>query len=388
MDFSFSKEHELLRRVIREFAQKEIAPISREIEEKHEIPQDLIRKMAAVGFFGLPFPKEYGGAGAGEIGYCIIMEELGRASASVCALLGAHIGLSSNSIYLDGSEEQKQRYLVTMARGEKIGAYSLTEAGAGSDAASIRLSAVRDGNQYILNGNKIWVTNGPIADVICVFAVTDKALGAQGGVTAFIVEKGMPGLAVGKIDEKMGILGSATGELVFEECQVPAANVLGQVGMGFLTAMRALDIGRLGLGAASLGGAQAALEASLVYAATRTQFGTPLAQKQAIQWMVADSLVEIEALRSLVYRTAWMVDTGQDFSRYSAICKLFGSEVASRVVDRAVQIHGALGYMRDYPVERMYRDARIAEIFEGTNEIQRIIIAADLFRELGVRVEP
>ncbi|MBI3286605.1 MAG: acyl-CoA dehydrogenase family protein [Chloroflexi bacterium] len=388
MDFSFSPSHELLRQVVRDFAQQEILLRTAEIEEAKHIPRDLVQKMAQLGLLGVPFPIQYGGAGAGEIGYCILMEELGKVSTSVAALVGAHIGIGSMAIYLDGSEEQKRKYLTPLTRGEKIAAFSLTEPHAGSDAAAIRLSARREGNHFVLNGSKIWVTNGPIADVVTVFAATDPSLGPRGGITAFILEKDTPGFSVGKIDEKMGILASETGELVFEDCRVPADNVLGQVGQGFLTAMKALDVGRLGLGAASLGGAQAALEACARYAALREQFGTPIAQKQAVQFMIADSLAEIEALRSLIYRTAWMVDTQQDFTRLSAICKLFGSEAASRVADRAVQIHGALGYLRDYPVERMYRDARIGEIFEGTNEIQRIIIAADLFQEYGVRVNP
>ncbi len=388
MDFELSKEHQLLQRAVREFAEAEIAPLSAEIEEKKEIPRDLIEKMAEFGLFGVPFPQEYGGAGAGEMGYCLMMEEIGKVSASVGALLGAHIGIGSMAIYLDGTEEQKRKYLLPLAKGEKIAAFALTEPGAGSDAASIQLSAVRDGDQYVLNGSKIWITNGPIADVISLLAVTDKALGARGGVTAFIVEKEFPGFSIGTIDEKMGIHGSVTGELVLEDCRVPVDNVLGQFGAGFITAMKTLDFGRMGLGAACLGGAEVALQKSLEYAKYREQFGGPIAHKQAIQFMVADMATEIEALRSLVYRTAWMADTGQEFRRLADMCKLFGSEVACRAADRAVQIHGGMGYMRDYFVERMYRDARIGEIFEGTNEIQRIVIATDLFRELGVRIRP
>ncbi|HID86135.1 MAG TPA: hypothetical protein EYP55_02010 [Anaerolineae bacterium] len=251
MDFTFSKEHLLLQRMIREFAQEEILPITLQIEEEKRIPDELVRKMAHLGLFGIPFPREYGGAGAGEIGYCLMMEELGRVSTSVSALIGAHIGIGAMSIYLDGTEEQKQKYLVPLARGEKIAAYALTEPGAGSDAASIRTRAVRDGEFYVLNGSKIWITNGPIADVVCTFAVTDPSLGARGGITAFIVEREFPGFSIGTIDEKMGIEGSSTGEIVFTDCRVPVENVLGQVGLGFLTAMKALDIGRLGLGAAS-----------------------------------------------------------------------------------------------------------------------------------------
>ncbi|MFQ5945685.1 MAG: acyl-CoA dehydrogenase family protein [Anaerolineae bacterium] len=388
MDFALSPEHLLLKRVVRSFARRAIAPLSAQIEEEKKIPRGLIQQMAQVGLFGAPFPREYGGAGAGEIGYCLMMEEIGQVSTSVAALLGAHIGIGSMSIYLSGTEGQRQRFLSPLARGEKIAAFALTEPGAGSDAASIRLSAVRDGESFVLNGSKIWVTNGPIADVVTVFAVTDSSFGARGGITAFIAEPGTPGLSLGTVDEKMGIWGSETGELVFDNCRLPAENVLGEVGTGFVTAMRALDVGRLGLAAASLGGALGALEQSLRFAALRLGSGAAAAHDQSVQMMVADSDIEIEALRSLVYRTAWMVDTGQDFSRLAAACKVLGSEVASRVADRAIQIHGLFGYLREHGVERMYRDARIGTIFEGTNEIQRIIIAADRFRALDVRVSP
>jgi acyl-CoA dehydrogenase len=388
MDFTFSKEHQTLRRFVREFAEQEVAPLAAQIDQQATIPRELIDKIAAAGLLGVPFPREYGGAGLGEIGYCIMMEEIAKISTSVATLIGAHIGIATNAIHLDGTEAQKREYLPPLARGEKIGAFALTEPQAGSDAAAIHTRAVRDGDHYILNGSKIWCTNGPIADVVSVFAVTDPALGARGGVSAFIVEKGWPGFRVGTIDHKMGIEGSAHGELVFEDCQVPIENVLGQTGLGFITAMKALDLGRLGLGAASLGGAEAALEASVRFAATREAFGGPIAHKQAIQFMIADMSAEIEALRSLIYRAAWMVDTGQPITRISAICKLLGSEIASRCIDRAVQIHGGVALMLGHPIERGYRDARISEIFEGTNEIQRIVIASDVFREVGVRVRP
>ncbi|MFQ6016313.1 MAG: acyl-CoA dehydrogenase family protein, partial [Anaerolineae bacterium] len=388
MDFTISKEHRLLQRKVREFAQSEIAPLAHQIDEEKEIPQQLIQKMARLGLLGIPFPQEYGGSGAGEVGYCLMTEEIGKASTSVAALLGAHIGIGATAIYLDGTEEQKQKYLTPLARGEKIAAFALTEPQAGSDAAAIKTRAVRDGDHFILNGSKIWITNGPIADIVSVFAVTDPALGARGGVTAFIVESDYPGFAVGTIDEKMGIEGSATGELVFTDCPVPAENVLGQFGAGFITAMKTLDIGRLGLGAGSLGGAEAALELCVRFATTQKEFGKLIAHQQSVQMMIADMVTEIEALRSLVYRTAWMVDTGRPFTRLAAACKLFGSEVASRCIDRAVQIHRELGYLRGYPIELGYRDARIGEIFEGTNEIQRIIIASDIFREAGVRTGP
>ncbi len=388
MDFTFEKKHELLRRTVREFAKQEIAPRSAEIEETHAIPPDLREKMAELGFFGVPFPTKYGGAGAGEIGYCILMEELMRGNTSVATLLGAHTSIGATAIHLDGSERLKKTYLPPLCRGEKIAAFALTEPNAGSDAASISLGAVREGDSYILDGSKIWITNGADAEIFSVFAVTDKALGYRGGHTAFVVEKGFPGFSIGTIDEKMGIVGSSTAELVFDGCRVPAENVIGQVGMGFLTAMRTLDHGRHGLGAACLGGIERVLESSLEYASHREQFGVPIAQKQAIQFMIADMITESEALRSLVYRVAWLADSGRPYRQLGGICKLFGSEALGRAVDRAVQIHGALGYMRDYPIEQAYRDARITELFEGTNEIQRIVIAMEGFRKLGVRIEP
>jgi len=390
MDFTFSKEHELFRRMVREFAQNEVAPIAAEIDLEERVPWEAIKKAAQVGLMGVPFPQKYGGAGAGEIGYCILMEELNKVCASTATIIGAHTGIGAMAIYLDGTEEQKQKYLVPLARGEKIAAFALTEANAGSDAAGIQTRAVRDGDYFILNGSKIWITNGDIADVISVFAVTDPSLGARGGVTAFIVEKDFPGFRVGTKETKMGIRGSSTAEIVFEDCRVPAENVLGQFGAGFLTALKTLDVGRISLGAGCLGGAQIALEMAMDFAKNRYQFGEPVAQKQAIQWMIADMATEIEALRSLVYRTAWMLDSGnmgRDFSTMAAMCKLYGSEVLDRCVDKCLQIHGGMGYMKDYPVERMYRDARITRIFEGTNEVQRLVIATNLFRKIGLRIK-
>lgn len=389
MDFTFPKEYELLRRMIREFAQNEIAPVAEEIDVEEKVPMDVIRKAAKLGLMGVPFPQEYGGAGAGEMGYCILMEEINKVCGSTATVIGAHTGIGAMAIYLDGTPEQKEKYLTPLARGEKIAAFALTEPNAGSDAAAIQTRAVRDGDNFILNGTKIWITNGDIADIITVFAVTDPALGARGGVTAFIVEKTFPGFRVGTKETKMGIRGSSTAELIFEDCVVPKENVLGQFGAGFLTALKTLDVGRISLGAGCLGGAQAALEAAIDFAKNRYQFGQPIAQKQAIQWMIADMATEIEALRSLVYRTAWMMDSGhmdRDFSTYAAMCKVFGSEVLDRCVDKCVQIHGGMGYMKKYPVERMYRDARITRIFEGTNEIQRLVIATNLFRKVGVRI--
>jgi butyryl-CoA dehydrogenase len=388
MDFTFSPEHVALRRMIREFAETEVAPLAAEIDREGQIPFETLRKLGEIGLLGVCFPQEYGGMGAGEAGYCILMEELARVCTSTSTNVGAHIGIGAMSIYLDGTEEQKQKYLVPLARGEKIAAFVLTEADAGSDAAAIRTRAVREGDSWILDGTKTFNTNGSFAEIVTVLAVTDPTLGARGGITAFIVESNMPGFQVGTHENKMGIRGSSTAELIFDGLRVPHENVLGKVGEGFVSFMKTLDMGRLTLGAAGLGGAQAALDWSVRWAKTRKQFGQELAHKQSVQWMIADMATEIEALRSLVYRVAWMVDTGQPFTQLAAMCKLYGSEVSSRAIDMALQIHGGMGYSRDYPIERGFRDARISEIFEGTNEIQRIVIAANIFRQHGVRIRP
>ena len=388
MDFTFSPEHVALRRMIREFAENEVAPIAAELDREHKVPYDVMRKLGEIGLLGVCFPQQYGGMGAGETGYCILMEELGRICTSTATNVGAHIGIGAMVVHLDGTPEQKEKYLTPLARGEKIAAFGLTEANAGSDAASIRTRAVREGDSWILDGGKVFITNGGYADVITVMAVTDPALGARGGVTAFIVESGWDGFSVAREEDKMGIRGTSTAELVFEELRVPHENVLGKVGEGFISFMKSLDMGRLTLGAACLGGAQAALEWSVRWAKTRRQFGAELAHKQSVQWMIANLATEVEALRSLVYRVAWLVDTGEPFTQLAAMCKMYGSEVASRAIDAALQIHGGLGYTRDFPIDRAFRDARIAEIFEGTNEIQRIVIATNIFREHGVRIRP
>lgn len=388
MDFTLPKHLQLFRQMVREFAEQEVAPKAKAVDVQGWPDMEVVRKLGENGLLGVPFPQEYGGAGLGELGYCVLMETMGSICTSTATTIGAHIGIGAMSIYLGGNREQKARYLHDLARGKKIAAFCLTEPNAGSDAAAIKTRAIRDGDRWIISGSKIYITNGPIADVMTVLAVTDPTLGARGGVTAFIVEKGMPGLSVGTIEHKMGIHGSATSEIILDEVVVPSANVLGQVGTGFITFMATLDTGRLGLGAACLGGAEAALDYMCRYAAGRQQFGKPIGEKQAIQWLIANTAVEIEALRSLVYRTAWMVDTHQPYTKEAAMCKLYGSEVASRAIDRAVQVHGALGYNRDFPLERAWRDARIAEIFEGTNEIQRIVIAGQVLRPYGVRVSP
>lgn len=388
MDFTFKPEHRALRRMFREFAEEELRPRAKEVDRTGQVLPEVLKMMAELGMFGLPFPQEYGGVGAGDTGYCILLEELNRACASTATIVGAHIGIAAMSIYLDGSEDLKRRYLPDLAAGRKIGAFALTEPNAGSDAAGIQLRATLEGDSYFLDGQKMWITNGPIADVYAVLAVTDASLGPRGGHTCFVVERGWEGFSSARPERKMGLHGSPTSALSFDEVRVPKENVLGQVGMGFVTFMKTLDIGRVSLGAATLGGAQAALEAAVRWARIRKQFGRPLAHLQAVEFMIADMATEIEALRSLVYRTAWLVDTGQPFTREAGMCKLYGSEVASRCIDRALQIHGALGLSRDFHLERGWRDSRITEIFEGTNEIQRIVIAGDIFQQAGVRIRP
>jgi alkylation response protein AidB-like acyl-CoA dehydrogenase len=386
MDFTFPKEYQLFRRMVHEFAENQVRPLAKVIDREHRVPHETIKKAAALGLMGVPFPQKYGGMGGGEIGYCIMMEELGRVCSSTATIIGAHIGIGAMAIYLDGTEEQKQKYLVPLAQGKAIAAFGLTEAAAGSDAAAIQTTAVRDGDDYVINGAKVFITNGDICDTITVMAVTDPSLGAYGGITAFIVETDTPGFSIGSLENKMGIRGSSTAECVFQDVRVPKENVLGQFGAGFLTFMKTLDVGRASLGAATLGGAQAAMEASMQWSKAREQFGVPVATKQSVHFMIADMATEIEALRSLIYRVAWMIDEGQPHIREAAACKLFGSEVAHRCIDRAMQIHGALGYSRDHWLELAWRDQRITEIYEGTNEIQRIVIAANLFRPHGLRI--
>ena len=381
MDFDIPEELQLLSRTVRDFVETRLQPIEKQVEESDEIPDEIVREMAGLGFFGLPFPEEYGGAGAGDLGYCLALEQFGRTSAAFSNLIGAHTSIGSMSIFLGGTDEQKQRYLPDLTSGRKIAAFSLTEPSSGSDAASIQTNARKDGDRWLLNGTKIWVTNGPIADVVVVYAANDRAKGARGGITAFIVEKGFKGFRVGKVDEKMGLRGSKTGELIFEDCEVPDANVLGgEVGAGFRTALGALDIGRVSLSAGAVGTSQHLLELGIAHAKRRKQFGQPIAANQAIQWMLADSAVEIHAARLMVYDAAAKLDRGIRVSREAAMVKVYASELANRVADRVLQIHGGMGYMKDSPVERAYRDARILRIYEGTSEVQRMIIAEDLLK--------
>lgn len=383
MDFTLPEPIELLRRTVRDYVRTRLQPLEDQIEREDRIPDEVVREMAELGFFGFPFPEQYGGVGAGELGYCVALEELGATSSAITNLIGAHTGIAATSIYLAGSEEQKQRWLVPLARGERIGSFGLTEPEAGSDAASIRTTARQEGESWVLNGQKQWITNAPIAHTFVIYAANDRSRGAHGGISAFVVPHDTPGLTIGKPDEKMGLRGSYTAPVYLDDCRVPADHLLGPVGSGFVTAMRALDGGRVSLAAGAVGMAQHMLELSLAHAARRKQFGVPIASFQAIQWMLADMETEIQLARLMVYKAAWMIDQGQRVSHEAAIIKLFASEMANRVVDRAVQIHGGLAYMRGSPVERAYRDARILRIYEGTSEVQRMLIAEHLLKRAG-----
>lgn len=380
MDFTFSPELEMLRETARRFVDHELRPIAQQIDKEQEVPRSLIAKAGAIGLLGVPFPEPYGGAGLGETGYCVVLEEVGRACASTGVTIGAHVGLAGFSILLGGTEDQKRRYLPKICSGEMLGAYALTEPGAGSDAANIQTEAVRDGQDFVLNGTKLWITNGDTADLVVVYAVTDAQRRARGGITAFIVERTFPGFSAHPIHDKMGLRGSSTAELVLDHVRVPADNVLGQVGAGFVLAMKTLDESRLSLAAACVGAGKELIQLSTDFAKKRHAFGQPIAQFQAIQWMLADMTTELYLMETAVYRTAWMYDQGLRITRESAMCKLYASEALCRIADKAVQIHGGMGYMGEYPVERFYRDARINRIFEGTDEIQRLVIAEDLLK--------
>ncbi|MBI4872119.1 MAG: acyl-CoA dehydrogenase family protein [Candidatus Riflebacteria bacterium] len=381
MDFTYTEEQEAMRAMIRDFVDQEIRPHAQRIDEEEKTDLGIMRKAAELGLLGVQIPEEYGGIGQGKVGFCIFIEELSRGCSGTATAVGGHSSIGSMTILLDGTEEQKRKYLPQLVSGEKLAAFALTEPNAGSDAAAIETTAVKDGDHFILNGRKQWVTNGPFADVVTVFALTDKGLRAHGGVTAFIVEKTFPGFIVGTKDRKMGIRGSESSELIFENCRVPAENVLGRLGAGFLTAMKTLDAGRLSLAAGCLGASKEAIRLSLKHASERIQFGKPLTEQPVIQSYLAEMGADTYAMESMTYRSAWMADAGLRFSRESAICKLFCSEASGRVIDKAVQIMGGLGYMREHPIERMYRDSRINRIFEGTNEIQRLVISRDLIRK-------
>jgi alkylation response protein AidB-like acyl-CoA dehydrogenase len=376
--FELTDEQKMLRDTAREFVNAEIKPIARQIDENEQIPPELIKKLGEMGFLGASFPPEYGGGGFGEVGYCLMQEEMARGCMSTATFIGAHQSIGANAIFIGGSEALKQKYLVPLAEGKKIGAFALTEVLAGSDSFNLRTKAGKDGNEWVLNGEKMWITNGNIADVVSVFARTER------GITGFVVETTWKGYEAGAPEKKMGIRGSATSAIALQDVRVPAENMIGDDGRGFIVAMKTLDAGRLGLGAACTGAAKELLEQSTMYAKTRKQFDVPIAQFEAIQWMLAEMATTVYAMESLVYRTAHDYEAGKSISRQSAMVKLFCSEGLDRVADMAVQIHGGMGYSRELPVERFYRDARINRIFEGTNEIQKLVIAKDVLKRNGV----
>lgn len=380
LNFELPDDLKLLRRSIREFVEKELWPLADQVEESDEIPKKTIDAMREMGLFGLPFAEEYGGAGVGELGYCVALEEFGRANAAFSNLLGAHCSIGAMAMHLDGSKALKDRYMSALCAGEKIACFALSEPGAGSDAANISTSARRDGDNFVLNGVKHFITSGDVADFASVFAVTDTKLGAHGGITAFWVDLNAAGVTRGPKDRKMGLYGSHTCELIFQDVKVPADHVIGTVGAGFITAMKTLDMGRLSLAAGCVGSSQFMLEKSIAYAKERVQFGKPISAQQAVQFMLADMATDIFAARNMVYHGAWKADRGERFSIEAAMVKRYCSDMAIRVVDRALQIHGGSGFMKETGIERVYRDSRILAIYEGTNEIQRMIIAGELLK--------
>jgi butyryl-CoA dehydrogenase len=379
MDFELTDEQELIREAVREFAEAEVAPIAAEIDRDHRFPTELLPKLAELNLMGMPYPEKMGGAGADYLSYVIAIEELSRACATTSVIVSAHSSLATWPIYKFGSPEQQDKYLPDMASGRRLGAFALTEPGAGTDAAAGTSTAMRSGAEYILNGSKIFISNAPYAEIYIVFAKTDPAQGTK-GISAFIVEKDTPGFSVGEAEHKLGIRGSSTPPLYFSDCHIPADALLGGEGNGFKIAMQTLDGGRIGIAAQALGIAQAALDASVAYAKERVQFGKPIAALQAIQWMIADMATEIDAARLLVYRAASFVDNERPYSTEGAMAKLFASETATRVAGKAIQIHGGYGYTESYPVERNWRDAKITEIYEGTSEVQRMVIARSYLR--------
>jgi alkylation response protein AidB-like acyl-CoA dehydrogenase len=377
MDFQLTEEHVLIKNMVRDFAEKEIAPRAEDIDVTDQFPADIFQRMGELGLLGIPFAEAYGGAGGDYLSLLIALEEIARVSGSVAIILDAHTSLCCEPIYLFGTQEQKKKYLPPLVSGKKVGAFGLTEPGAGSDAGATRTRAVRDGDEWVINGEKIFITNGSLADVLVITAKTDPDQGTR-GISSFIIEKGASGFQVGRDEKKMGLKGSVTSQLFFENCRIPAANLLGKENEGFKQFLTTLDAGRLAISAMAVGLAQGALDKAVAYAKERVQFNQPIAQFEAIQWMVADMVTEIEAARLMVQRGAWLKGQGARFTKEAAMAKLFSTEVSERVCYKAIQIHGGYGYMREYAVERMYRDQRLCAIGEGTNEIQRLVIARQI----------
>jgi butyryl-CoA dehydrogenase len=379
VDYQLSREQELVRKLVREFANREVKPIAAEIDAQHRFPAETVAKLERYGLTGMIVPKKYGGAGADELAYAIAVEELSRVCATTGVIVSAHNSLALWPLLQFGTEAQKQQFLVPLADGRRLGAFALTEPNAGTDAAGQQTRAVADGDHWVLNGSKIFITNGGHADTYIVFAMTDRAQGTR-GISAFVVERPTPGFSIGKIESKMGIRGSSTAELIFQDCRIPKANLLGKPGQGFKIAMSTLDGGRIGIAAQALGIAQGALDESVRYTRQREQFGKPIARQQALQFMMADMETRVQAARHLVYHAAWCKASGRPYGKEAAMAKLFASETAMWVTERAVQLHGGYGYTSDYPVERMMRDAKITEIYEGTSEVQRMVISAALLK--------
>ncbi|MDQ0884492.1 acyl-CoA dehydrogenase family protein [Peribacillus sp. V2I11] len=377
MDFRINEEIEVMKRSIRDFVQTEVEAVAMQIEEEDKIPARIIEMSKELGLFGLSIPEEYGGLGIGMVGKCALYEEIGATHNGYTTLIGAHTGIGTVGIVEMGNEAQKQKYLSDMAAGERIGAFALTEPSAGSNATNLKTTAVKKGDRYILNGTKHYITNATEADVFTIMAVTDPSKGAK-GITSFIVEKDFPGFQIGTVEKKMGLKGSHSAEVILEDCEVPVENVLGVEGQGYVNALKILTNGRAGLAARNLGSCQKLLDMSAEFAQQRVQFNVPIIEHQAVAHMLAEMAMEIEALRSFTYRVAWMVDEGMKVIKEAAMLKLFGSEVYNRVADKAVQVHGGIGYIADYPIERFFRDARITRIYEGTSEIQKNIIAGQL----------
>lgn len=379
MFFNLTEEQEMIRKTVRDFAENEIGPKAAEMDEKEEYDWDLWTKMAELGLTGIPYPEQYEGAEMDNVCYAIAVEELSRVCASSGVLVSAHTSLAAWPIYAFGTDEQKEKFLTPLASGEKIGAMGLTEPAAGSDAGATKTTAVLDGDEYVINGSKIFITNGYYADTYIIFASEDRALKTK-GISAFIIEKGTPGFTFGKKEHKLGIRASATYELVFENCRIPKENLLGESKKGFKIAMKLLDGGRIGIAAQALGIAQGAYEEALNYSKIREQFGKPLSANQGIQWMLAEMATKIECARLLVYKAAFLKDNDQSYSKAAAMAKLYAAEAAMDVTTKAVQILGGYGYTREYPVERMMRDAKITEIYEGTSEVQKMVIAANILK--------
>lgn len=369
-----------MKTMVRNFIENEVEPYAQQIEDEDKIPEHLVEKAKELGLFGMSIPEEYGGIGLNAVGKALVLEQLGRTHNGYASLISAHTGIGSTGLVKLASEELKRKYLPDMAAGKKIAAFALSEPGAGSDATNLATRAEKKGDKWILNGGKHFITNGPIADVFTVFAVTDKSKGSK-GITAFLVEKDFPGFTVGKPDKKMGLRGSYTSQILFDDCEVPEENVIGEVGMGYVSALKILGEGRVGLAARAVGSCDKLIEIAAAYAKERVQFGKPIASNQAIQWMLADMATETEAARALTMKAAQMIDEGKKVIKEASMAKLFASEVYNRVADKALQIHGGIGYIAEYPVERFYRDARITKIYEGTNEIQRLIIARNVLEE-------